>query len=270
MKKINLIGFIIISNFLFSQESDTYQPDSAYKLNKVKLRREYEVGEESKKILTTTNFYNSLGELYKYELAPLIDGQQISTYYTYDSSGKIIGMVDSIIYGEPDHNAIKKLKDIGMDVNVEKHKTHFAISKYKIEYNNIELSNITKYNPDSSIDIIDKFENNKKIKIRFWYRNGNIYRNDTTEFANPFHSVKYYGCNYENTYGKTCWNYIFINEYDKKGILTRRQKFERSRLIEEITYFYNDKNLLIQQQNKDVTYPQYPVNKYFEYEYYKN
>jgi hypothetical protein len=270
MKIINLIGFLFISisNFLYSQESITYQPDSVYKINKVKLRREYEIGEEAKKILASTNYYDLLGKLYKYELEPLVDGQQISTYYNYDMKGKIVSMMDSIIYGEPNYEAMKKLKNIGLDVNVEKHKTNFAVSKYIIEYKNAELITITKYKPDNSIDIIDKFENNEKKQIRYWFRNGIIYRNDTTEFEHPFYYIKYYGCDRENIYDKRCWNYFFINEYDQKGLLSKRQKFENNKLIEEITYFYNDKKLLVQQQNKDIIHPQYPINKYFEYEYY--
>jgi hypothetical protein len=270
MKIISLMGslFISISNFLYSQEGITYQPDSVYKINKIKIRREYEVGEEAKKILTSTNYYDSLGQLYKYELAPFIDGQQISTYYNYGIRGEIISMMDSIIYKEPDYETIKKLKNIGMDFNIEKHKTNFAVSKYIIEYNNAELITIIKYKSDNSIDIIDKFENNKKKHIRYWYRNGIVYRNDTTEFKSPFYYIKYYGCDQENIHGKPCWSYFFINEYDQKGLLLKRQKFENNTLTEEITYFYNDKHLLVQQQNKDVIHTKYAINKYFEYEYY--
>lgn len=268
MKILNLIGFIFISNFLFSQESVTYQSDSVYKINKVKLRREYELGDEAQKVLVSTNYYNLLGRLYKYELAPLVDGQQISTYYLYDISGKIITMVDSIIYEEPNYETIKKLKNAGIDVNIKKHKTNFAISKYNIEYNNAELICITKYNSDNSIDFIDKFENNQKKQIRYWYKNAIIYRNDTAEFECPFYYTKYYGCEQGNTYGRPCWNYLFINEFDQKGLLSKRQKFENNKLMEEMIYFYNDQNLLIQQQKKDVIHPKYLINTYFEYEYY--
>ncbi len=268
MKRILLLGLFIISTFLYSQEEVSYQNDSIYKVNNVKYRKQYEVGEESKKILSTTNIYDNMGRLVTLQLEPFVNGPQVSTYYFYDNNSKLINIVDSTIYGKPDKKKIKELKKLGIEVKTKKNKNHSEFSRYSLEYNEFELKSIIKYNSDNSIDKIDKFENDKKKRISFWYRNGSIYRTDTCEFERPFHYIKYYGCKEQNPEGKFCWNYFYTNEYDPKGLLLKRCRFENKELVEEISFFYNEKGLLIQQQSKSVIHSEYPINQYFEYEYY--
>ncbi|HTJ49670.1 MAG TPA: hypothetical protein VL443_09470 [Cyclobacteriaceae bacterium] len=252
--------FIVVLFFpllVSAQETWTYQSDSVYKVNKVKVRKCFN-GEK----LTDKIYYDQEGRMIKFALAPFIGGEQRTTYFQYDNNGRLINQVDSTRNGKPDKKTLKKLKKMGLDMSsqIRNNKSPLEVSKYDIEYANGIVSKLTKYNPDGSLDIVDNFEDNGRRKIRKWYRDGAIYREDTEEFIDEFHKDKYYGWEIQPNSSKMEWNYTFKYEFNN-GRIDQFVRFEDGIQKETTKLTYNDHGLLIEAK--------YYTTERFEYEYYK-
>jgi hypothetical protein len=257
MKMRLFIGLLIFPLLASAQETWTYQSDSVYKVNKVKVRKWFN-GERP----TATTYYDQQGRMIKFVLEPFAGGEQTTTYFEFDDKGLLIKQVDSTRNGKPDKKRLKRLKKIGLDVSslMKNNKPALEVSKYDIEYANGIVSKLTKYNPDGSLDIVDNFENNGRKKIRKWYRDGAIYREDTEECIDDFHNDKYYGWQIQPNSVKIEWNYTFKYEFNN-GRIDQFVRFEDGIQKETTKLTYNDHGLLIEAK--------YYTAERFEYEYYK-
>lgn len=259
MKSFFLITLIFIANLTFGQETGTYQSDSIYKANKVKARLWY-LGTNKK--LSVTTFYDTNGRLIKYQLEPFIGGEQLTTHYTYDLNGRLIAMVDTIKKGEPNKEAIEELKKAGllsdMFIKNDNNKPSLEVAKYELTYSGEQLTKIIKYNPDESLDIIDKIENNGKKQIRDWYRDGELIEQCTTEYLNEYHKEKFYGWEIING-KKITWDYTFKYKFEN-GRVKNFVRYEGKKEMEKTEYFYDEKGLLIKVEGY--------TPEFFEYLYY--
>ncbi len=261
--KINFTFVLLfISALAFSQEPQTYQSNSTYKKNKIKLRRWYT---GTNKALTIITYYDTEGRLIKYENQPTLTGSQTTTYYVYDETGKLVSMVDTIKNGKADMEKIKQLESMGLKINYdakkEKKKPKFEIGAYELNYSGNELIKIISFNPDNSIRFVDLYQNNRRINIREWYNSaGAIYRQDTAVYEKPNQKIKYSGCD-KGTYGK-CWTYNYSHEFDKEGKIIKMVEYEKNGHDELTTFYYNDKGLLIKALSK-------LRPGFFEYEFYE-
>lgn len=257
MKTVILIGFLILPFLTFAQEKWSYQSDSLYKANKVKVRKRFNQEKSS-----ATTYYDQEGRMTKIVHAPYMGGAQVTTHFVYDQKDLLIQQVDSIRNGKPDRKALKELKKIGLDVSsiMDNNKPKLQVSKYDIEYTNRIISKLTKYKPDGIVDHIDYFENNGKKQIRKWYRNGEVYKESITEYIDEFHKNKYYGWYIGPNSKKREWSYTFEYEF-KDGQISEFVRFDNGIRKETTVLTYNNNRLLTQAKN-------YTIER-FEYEYYK-
>ena len=256
MKLKLLITILCFSSLTYGQERWTYQSDNIYKANKVKARKWFNGNK-----LTATTFYDIEGRTIKFELAPFLGGEQKTTHFKYDEKGKLISQIDTIYNGKPDKKALKKLKKMGLDLSskIKNDKPSVEVSKYNIDYSNGEIEKLTQYNPDGTLDIVDHFESIGKKEIRDWYRNGELYRQCTSEYIDAFHKEKYYGWEILPNSNKTEWNYLFKYVFDN-GQVKEFTRFENGEQ-KEITKLEYDKNGLLVKAS-------YYTTEQFEYEYY--
>jgi hypothetical protein len=255
--KLNLtIIFLFISGLTFGQEKWTYQSDSIYKANNVKVRKWY-TGDK----LVATTFYDKNGRMKKIKREPFTFGGQRTVYFEYNEIGKLINQVDTTRNGKPDKKALRKLKKLGLDLKskVPKDKPEIEISKFEIQYEDNELIKLTKFNPDGTLNIVDHFENNGQKQVRYWYRDGNKYQESITEYLDDFHKEKYYGWEISPNTGKREWNYTFEYVYEN-GKIKEFTRFDNGQK-KEITKMEYDNNGLL-------TKASYYTTERFEYEYY--
>lgn len=256
--KINLaILFLFISALTFGQEKWTYQSDSIYKANKVKARKWFN-GDK----LTSTTFYDTEGRMIKFQHEPFLGGEQRTIYFEYDEKGELIDQVDTTRNGKPDKKALKKLKKMGLDLSskLKNDKPEIEVFKYEIEYENVEIVKLTKFNPDGTLGIVDNFENNGRKQIRDWYRNGKKYRQSVTEYIDDFHKEKYYGWEIRPNSDKSEWDYTFEYVYEN-GRIKEFTRFDNGEKKETTKMEYDNNGLLIKAS--------YYTTERFEYEYYK-
>lgn len=259
MKTFLLTALTLITHLTFGQETGSYQSDSVYKANNVKARLWYT---GTNKQLSITTFYDRDGRLIQYQLEPFMDGAQRTTHYTYDSNGRLTGIVDTTRNGEPNKEQIEKLVKMGIDPNKlmkkDKNKPPIEVAKYELSYDDNELTRITKYNPDSSIDFIDYFKNNGKTKTRDWYRDGKVYRQNTTENLTEFHKERFYGWEIRNG-KKENWDYRYKYEFSN-GAVQNSTRYDGKKKMETTKYYYDKNGLLIKMDGY--------VPEFFEYVYY--
>jgi hypothetical protein len=243
-----------------AQEKGTYQADSIYKANHVKLRKWYSGTNKSLGVIT---YYDREGRLIKYQVNLNLGATVNTTHYTYDSIGNLISIVDSTKNGLPDKKEVKRVKKMGINpnfiLNSIKNKPAIEVSEYELIYENHELSRITKYNPDGSLDYIDKFKDNGMIQEREWYRDGKLYRVDTTEFLIPNFKNKYYGWEIRGD-TKSEWNYTYDYKMEN-GLVKEYTRFDDGELEDTVKYFYDTNGLLLKTEGY--------ILEQFEYEYYQ-
>lgn len=234
------IIFLFFSIITFGQEKWTYQKGSIYKANNVKARKWF-IDDK----LVAITFYDREGRMIKYQHAPFIGGEQITTYYEYDNNGNLTNQVDTNRNARTD----KKIE----------------VSKYKIEYENNSITNLTKFNPDGTIFYIDKYQNNGRKQIRDWYISGFKYREDTTEYIDDLlHKKEYYG--WENS-KKNKWHYTYEYKYENGRIKEFTKIFSPSDK-ETINMEYDKNGLLIKAIKKGFVFKAYTTTVTFKYEYY--
>jgi hypothetical protein len=236
MKHFSFIIVIILVTPAFCQESALYQSDSVYKVNQVKARLWYS-GTDKDKELTKTTYYNKQGKLIKFQLEPTIEGTQVSTYYAYDSSGRFIGMVDTIRH--------------------ENKKPAVEVAQYDLVFDGSTLVKLTKYNPDGSIDYVMQFSNKRKVETLYRYKNGSLIEGYTTEFLSKLEE-RFYGWEKPGK-RKSTWDYRFKYEYEN-GRVQRYVRYEGKKKAETAKLSYNDKGLLIKIDKY--------TSEFFEYVYY--
>ncbi|KXX69119.1 hypothetical protein [Flammeovirga sp. SJP92] len=255
-----LVICVLTLSSVIAQEKGTYQADSIYKTNNVKLRKWY-MGTNKK--LGVITYYDKEGRLTKYQVKMNLGATDKTTHYQYGSNGQLESIVDSIKYGEPDKKEIKSLKKMGINPNMLlgdiNNKPQLEVSKYDLVYESDELIKITKYNPDGTLDFIDNFKNNGKIQERALYRNGELYRISFTEYLIPNHKAKFYG--WEMSSGKKSeWNYSFEYELEN-GLVKSYARFDNGKEMETVEYFYDDNGLLLKTKGN--------ILEQFEYQFYE-
>ena len=216
-----IIIILFFSSKISGQERLFFQNDSVYKLNKVK-----EVKLFNGNRLTSTVFFDKDGRTIKYQGAPVSSGWQRSEYFEYDERGRLIKQFDII-------------KD-----KVTK------VINYEIEYSNEELTKLTKFNPDGSIDSITYYEDKGKKRTREVYKNGKIVNFSISEYFDDLHIKKEYGwrinisknsekieCNSEYKYKHKGGKIIQHTRYDNgKKSLTTKIEYHNNNLIKTIKY----------------------------------
>lgn len=261
MKNYLIFIFSLLSaTSVVAQERETYQTDSLYKANNVKLRKWYS---GTNKKLGLITYYDKEGRMTKYQVEMNMGATTRTTHYTYDKNGKLTHMVDSTKNGEPDKKEIKRLKKMGINANMLlgniKNKPPLEVSRYELIYQEDELVKLTKYNPDGSLDIVDHLKENGKIQKREWYRNGELYQISTTEYVRPNLKEKYYGWEIRGGQ-KSEWNYTFKYDFEA-GRVKRYIRFDNGEQKETVKYCYDGNGLLLKTEG-------YVVEQ-FEYEFYK-
>ncbi len=254
-----LIFCLILSVSVLAQERETFQDDSIYKANKIKLRKWYS-GENKK--LGIITYYDKEGRMIKYLVEMNLGATTRTTHYEYDNNGKLVGMVDSTKNGVPDKNELERLKKMGLNPNLilggVTNKPPLEISKYELTYNQNELIKITKFNPDGTLDFVDSFQKDGKVQTRDWYRGGKVYRANTTEYLSQNHKEKFWGWENSNN-KKNTWNYTF-KYVQENGKVTSYTRFDNGNPKETVKYSYDRNGLLTKTEGYSV--------EQFEYEYY--
>lgn len=261
MKQVLLIIFILSTTRAFAQETGTYQADSTYKSNSVKLRKWYR---GTNKKGGTVMYYDKKGRLTRYEIEMNLGASIRTTHYLYNDYGLLISMVDSTSNSTPDKKEIKRLKKLGINPSLlmtGADLPELEISKYELEYNGDQLVKQIKYSTDGSLEIVDVFEQDGKIQRRDWYRNGKLYRNSSTEYLTKFHKEKYYGWEIEKDGSKREWNYSFKYQFNEQRNVISFTRFDGDEEKETVAYTYDSRGLLTGSSGY--------YSEFFEYEYYK-
>lgn len=261
MKSYLIFIFSLVSTIsVIAQEKGTYQADSIYKVNNVKLRKWYSGNNKKLGVIT---YYDTEGRLSKYQVEMNLGATTRTTHYEYDVDGKLINMVDSTKNGKPDKKEIKRLKKMGLNPNMLlgdlKNKPSLEVSKYELAYHDSELLKITKYNPDGSLDLVDTFKEGGKIQKREWYRNGKLYQISTTKYLKPNLKENFYGWEMQNGQ-KSEWDYTFTYDFEE-GKVKSYVRFDNGEKKETVKYFYDAKGLLSRTEGY--------VLEQFEYEFYQ-
>lgn len=256
MKLRLLLILLGLTTTIFGQEKWTFQSDSIYKANNVKARIWY-TGDK----LFATTFYDTEGRMTKFQMEPFLGGEQKTTYFEYDEKGNLMNKVDTTRNGKPDKEALKMLKMKGIDLSkkLKNNKPKIEVSNYELNYIDDELIKMTEYNPDGTLNIVDRFENNEKKQIREWYRNDEKYRESVTEYIDDFHKEKYYGWEIRPNSEKIEWNYTFEYVFEN-GRIKEFTRFDNGKRKETTKMEYDSNGLLIKAS--------YYTTERFEYEYY--
>lgn len=231
MKIIIPIILSITAILGYGQQQGIYQRDSIYRVNKVKARLWYS-GKD--KQLNAATQYDTKGRIIKFYAEPFEGEARITTYYSYDPKGHLAGMIDTI--RNNDHNT-------------------FEIAKYDLEFDSGFLVKLTRYNPDRSIDYVQKFSNKRAIENLFRYNSGTIVENSTTEYRSNYLEERYFGWRKDGS-KKTTWNYLFKYEV-KSGQVSSYVRYSGKRKKETVRFFYDEKGLLLRIQDSSPDYFQY-------------
>lgn len=261
MKRYLLVIFSLVSAIsLIAQERGTYQADSIYKINNVKLRKWYS---GNNKKLTVITYYDTEGRLSKYQVELNLGATTNTTHYEYGKDGKLLNVVDSTKNGKPDKMEIRRLKKMGLNPNLllgnVKNKPALEVSQYELTYHDSELLKVTKYNPDGSLDFVDAFKDGGKVQKREWYRNGELYQISTTKYLKPNLKANYFGWEIRNGQ-KSEWDYSFNYDFED-GRVKSYVRVDNGEEKETVKYFYGDNGLLSRTEGY--------VLEQFEYEFYQ-
>lgn len=227
-----IIIILFFSSKISGQETVFPQNDSIYKLNKVK-----EIEFFNGNRLRATVFFDKNGRTIKYQREPVSSGWQMSSYFEYDESGRLIKQFDII-------------KDKGKKVVVN----------YEIEYSNGELTKLTKLNSDGSIDTIIYYEDKGKRRTREIYENGKIVNFSISEYFNGVNFNKSSGWSISKNSEKKAYTSEYLYKYkdDKIAKYTRYSNGEE-RMTHRFKYY--DNNLI-----KTLEYNR--VTELYKYKYY--
>lgn len=243
--KNQILLLLLCFGFLvgFSQEKDTFQSDSLYRVNKVKLRKLIHAGADTKQ--TNIIRYDKNGRMAEYILsnAPGLNAL-FKIVYKYDPSGKLIA--EDYFYGS------------------------MAGEKTKIDYDTAKrvLKKSTSY-----------YDNKPKSEIQFSYeplvefqkkfnREGILQREQYSYYERSNVTNRFRGTDYRpNGQKDKTWEYTFTNTFDSAGRLVKRESKQGTQSIQFMEYEYNDKGLLIRKTIRSEFSP--PVIEEYKYEYWE-
>lgn len=263
MKGFFLLLGLLNSALAFSQERDTFQPDSVYRVNQVKTR--IRINEKAQTKSKLIYHYDRQGRWIEFILTDNFDEDkiQMKVEYKYDETGRLTRETETLYYGNKVFIRQSKLE----------HDSKGRVVKKTKEVNG-QLYSVETY----SYDPLVEFEQE--------YRDGKIYREQTAYYEFPNYSTRFTGHElpdlnakpqkFRMPNGKVAkftppkeeqkWDYIFENKLDDKGRILERKRFEDGQLQDDITYKYNDQGLLIEKYEKILSV-NIETKEVFEYTY---
>ena len=265
MRGLILIIGLLITTTSFSQERDTFQPDSVYRINNVKTKIRFNKESKSKSKLIYS--YDRQGRWIEFILTDnLIDDKiQMKVVYKYGDTGRLIGETETSYYGDKIQVKDSKIEydEKGRIIKIKKIISGQTFSEETYTY--------------------DPFVEHEKQ-----YRYGTVYREQTTYYEFPNYSSRFTGTEladknakprkFKMPDGKVVkfeppkedlkWDYKFENKVDDKGRIIQRKRFVDGELQDDITYKYNDKGLLIEKFEKMIT-SNIEATELFEYKYWE-
>lgn len=215
--KISIKVFVLFLFFtpkFFCQERVIHQPDSIYKVNRIKSIKFY-----NGDLLLATVICDKEGRWVQYIGEPISSGWQKTEYFEYDLNGKLIKQYE-------------RIKDRSL-----------SIFNTKIEYSKDELKKLTKYNPDGSINEVLHFENMGRKKTREIYNNGLIFHQTITEYLDDFYAKKIDGWYIKPNSEKVEWTETFDYEF-KNGQVKKYTIFSNGNENLTVDFTYNKKGLI--------------------------
>ena len=263
MKGLILFFGLLSTWTVYSQERDTFQPDSVYRNNNVKTRIRFIDNAKTKSKLIYN--YDRQGRWIEFILTDnfVDDKIQMKVQYKYDDAGRLIGATELSYSGD---------------------KIQITDSKFEYDQKGRVISN--KRFIDGQIYSDETYTYNPLIKHEKLYRKGSVYREQTSYFEYPNYSNRFTGVEmadknakpreFKTPDGKTVkvappkedrkWDYTFENELDEQGRIIQRKTFSNGALQGEAIYKYNDKGLLIEKIDK-VFSSKFEIKELFEYKY---
>ena len=263
-------GLILIVGLLFtltgfSQERDTFQPDSVYRVNNVKTRIRYNEKTQSKSKLIYN--YDRQGRWIEFILTDNFVGDktQMKVEYKYDDKGILIGETETSYSGD---------------------KIRITDSKFEHDEKGRVIKN--KKTIDGEIASEETYTYDPLVIIEKQYRDGQVYREQTTYFDSPNLSNRFTGIEFADKNAKPRkikmpdgkvvkieppkddrkWDYKFENKVNQQGQLIERKRFVDGVLQDAIAYKYDDKGLLIEKLDKMLV-AKIEIREFFEYKYWE-
>jgi hypothetical protein len=243
----------------FAQNADTVQPDSLYRKYKVAARATIHAGSLSK--ASEVFIFNPEGMYSGFVLTDNQTGKlpQLKMIYQYNNKGVLIAENDTSYSG--DNYQAKKAE---LSYNPD------GVLVKKVFKAGDEIEDETEYYPTE----MKETEN--------LYRSAKVYRIQTTWYDTHHKKIRFAGVEYADKNaqpkifvlnGKTYtikpqtrdenWDYAFNNSYDKPGNLIKQQRFVDGKQQDETDYSYDDRGLLIGEQD---SYSRATIK--FKYTYY--
>lgn len=263
MKGLILLFGLLISISTFSQERDTFQPDSVYRVNNVKTRiRFIEKAQTKSKLIYN---YDKQGRWIEFILTDnfVDDKVQMKVEYKYDETGRLTGETETSYYGDRVLTKQSKLEHDDKGRVIKNTKT-----------------------VNGRIYSVETYSYDPLVEVEQQYRDGKIYREQTSYYEFPNYSKRFTGNELADKNGKPQkfkmpngkvvkfappkedmkWDYIFENKLDDKGRIIERKRLVDGKTQDEITYKYNDKGLLIEKFEKMLS-ANIETKELFEYKY---
>jgi hypothetical protein len=242
-KQILAVGLSLSFLNCLSQDKDTFQSDSIYKLNKVKSRTQINVGAYTKQ--TNIIKYEKTGRISEYILTDESGVKpQNRTVYKYDANGKLI--TEDYFYGSIE----------GEKTKIEYDATNRVIKKSTTYYDN-KPKNEIQITYDPLVEFEKQF--NREGKLQSEYYNHYEKSNVTSRFT---------GTNFRpNGQKESSWDYRHKNTFDSEGRLLKRESKQGKQTIQLMEYEYNDKGLLIRKTIKSDFAP--PILEEYKYEFWQ-
>lgn len=263
MKGLILIFGLLITSTVYSQERDTFQPDSVYRINNVKTRIRLNDNAKTKSKLIYN--YDRQGRWIEFILTDnfVEDKIQMKVEYKYDDAGRLIGETETSYSGD---------------------KIQITESKFEYDEKGRVISN--KRFIDGQIYSDETYTYNPLVEHEKQYRKGTVYREQTSYFEYPNYSNRFTGVEladknakpreFKTPDGKIVkfdppkedrkWDYTFENKLDDQGRIIQRKRFSNGTLQGEAIYKYNDKGLLIEKSDKMIS-AKFEIKELFEYKY---
>lgn len=268
LSSVLCLSFMLIHHALSAQDALTFQPDSIYSINQVKLRHWFS---GTNKLHVATSHYNRNGQLVRHMKPDNYGFTELNTYYLYDGSGKLNRMVDSIKTRIPTKKEADSLMAMGLIVDSFltdlRASPRIEVCRYELLHQGGVIVRIAKFNPNETLAYIDSLDNEGKLRRKYSYWNETLVRVDTTSFLFPNLPDKHTGWEYRRG-RKREWQSTYRYQFDSQHLLN----FVRTRSDGESAkarYFYDEKGLLVK-TNSDLFDYEYPLIDVFEYEYYEN
>lgn len=234
MRAFVVVLFILVSLEGLCQETDTYQPDSVYRVNKVRTRV---VSDLNPNPWETIQTYDTLGRLETWTLTKnQVQEQRI--VYRYDENGR---QTEEVYWRGTSYSQKASLS----------YDDHGRVTGKSLKY------------PDGKpkMEIMINYEPLFDRK-RYLKADGHVESEIETYYEKPNISNRSKG-----TQGETTWNYSYRNTFSKAGRLVKHESFSGKKVVQTMLYQYDRNGLLIQKTTMSDHHP--PIIENFSYTYHE-